>query len=92
MYPISDGTGNLDGIVYVFKETRKVRKLANKIMGRRAIYTFDKIIGQNKEFLKTIDFAKQVADSKSTILIMGESGTGKEVFAQSIHNHSNRSK
>ena len=91
MYPISDGAGNLDGIVYVFKETRKVRKLANKIMGRRAIYTFDKIIGQNKEFLKTIDFAKQVADSKSTILIMGESGTGKEVFAQSIHNHSNRS-
>ena len=91
MYPISDGDGKLDGIVYVFKETRKVRKLANKIMGRRAIYTFDKIIGQNKEFLKTIDFAKQVADSKSTILIMGESGTGKEVFAQSIHNHSNRS-
>ena len=91
MYPISDGAGNLDGVVYVFKETRKVRKLANKIMGRRAIYTFDKIIGQNKEFLKTIDFAKQVADSKSTILIMGESGTGKEVFAQSIHNHSNRS-
>ena len=91
MYPISDGAGNLDGIVYVFKETRKVRKLANKIMGRRAIYTFDKIIGQNKDFLKTIEFAKQVADSKSTILIMGESGTGKEVFAQSIHNHSNRS-
>lgn len=91
MYPISDGDGKLEGIVYVFKETRKVRKLANKIMGRRAIYTFDKIIGQNKEFLKTIDFAKQVADSKSTILIMGESGTGKEVFAQSIHNHSNRS-
>jgi transcriptional regulator with PAS, ATPase and Fis domain len=59
-------------------------------MGRHAIYTFDKIIGQNKEFLKTIEFAKQVADSKSTILIMGESGTGKEVFAQSIHNHSNR--
>lgn len=91
MYPILDADGRLDGIVYVFKETRKVRKLANKIMGRRAIYTFDKIIGQNKEFLKTIEFAKQVADSKSTILIMGESGTGKEVFAQSIHNHSNRS-
>lgn len=90
VYPILDIRDNIDGIVYVFKEIKKVRKLANKIMGRHAIYTFDKIIGQNKEFLKTIEFAKQVADSKSTILIMGESGTGKEVFAQSIHNHSNR--
>lgn len=91
VYPILDIMDNIDGLVYVFKEIKKVRKLANKIMGRHAIYTFDKIIGQNKEFLKTIEFAKQVADSKSTILIMGESGTGKEVFAQSIHNHSNRS-
>ncbi len=90
VYPILDIKDNIDGIVYVFKEIKKVRKLANKIMGRHAVYTFDKIIGQNKDFIKTIEFAKQVADSKSTILIMGESGTGKEVFAQSIHNHSNR--
>lgn len=90
VYPIRDINENLNGVVYVFKEVRKVRKLANKIMGRQAIYTFDKIIGNNKEFLKTIEFAKQIADSRSTILIMGESGTGKEVFAQSIHNYSNR--
>lgn len=90
VYPIRDIKENLNGVVYVFKEVRKVRKLANKIMGRQAIYTFDKIIGNNKEFLKTIEFAKQIADSRSTILIMGESGTGKEVFAQSIHNYSNR--
>lgn len=90
VYPILDIMENLSGMVYVFKEVKKVRKLANKIMGRQAIYTFDKIIGQNKEFIKIIEFAKQVADSRSTILIMGESGTGKEVFAQSIHNHSNR--
>jgi len=89
-YPILDNKQNLNNIIYVFKEVRKVRKLANKIMGRQAVYTFDKIIGQNDEFLKTIEFAKKVADSKSTILIMGESGTGKEVFAQSIHNHSSR--
>ena len=89
-YPIMDNKQNLNNIVYVFKEVRKVRKLANKIMGRQAIYTFDKIIGNNEEFLKSIDFSKKVADSRSTILILGESGTGKEVFAQSIHNHSNR--
>lgn len=89
-YPILDNKQNLRNIVCVFEEVKKVRKLANKIMGRQAIYTFDKIIGKNERFVQIVEFAKKVADSKSTILIMGESGTGKEVFAQSIHNHSNR--
>ncbi|SHJ63315.1 regulatory protein, Fis family [Paramaledivibacter caminithermalis DSM 15212] len=89
-YPLYDNKQNLRNVILVFKEIKKVRKLANKIMGRQAIYTFDKIIGRNKEFLQTMEFAKKIADSKSTILIMGESGTGKEIFAQSIHNHSNR--
>lgn len=90
-YPLYDNKHNLRNIILVFKEVKKVRKLANKIMGRQAIYTFDKIIGKNEEFVRTIEFAKKIADSKSTILIMGESGTGKEIFAQSIHNYSGRS-
>ncbi len=90
VYPIFDTDEDLNGIVYVFKEIKKVRKTANKIMGRQAIYTFDKIIGENRDFVKIIEFAKQISDSRSTILILGESGTGKEVFAQSIHNHGNR--
>ena len=89
-YPILDNNDNIIDVVYVFSEVKKVRKLANKIMGRQAIYTFDKIIGNNDKFLATIELAKKIADSKSTILISGESGTGKEVFAQSIHNYSNR--
>ncbi len=60
-------------------------------MGRQAIYTFDKIIGESENFKNAIEFSKKIADSKSTILITGgESGTGKEIFAQSIHNYSNR--
>lgn len=89
-YPIIDDRKRVINIILVFKEVKKVRKLANKIMGRQAIYTFDKIIGQSKELMGTIEFAKKVADSKSTILIMGESGTGKEIFAQAIHNYSRR--
>jgi transcriptional regulator with PAS, ATPase and Fis domain len=38
----------------------------------------------------TIQFAKKVADSKSTVLITGESGCGKELFSQAIHNYSPR--
>ncbi len=59
-------------------------------MGRKAIYTFDKIIGQSSAMLDVIEFAKKVADSKSTVLITGESGCGKEVFAQAIQNYSPR--
>lgn len=89
-YPALDSGGALSDVILVFKDVRKVRKLANRIMGRRAIYTFDKIIGKAPGFVRVIEFAKKMADSRSNILIMGESGTGKELFAQAIHNHSDR--
>ncbi len=37
-----------------------------------------------------IEKAKKAASTEYTILIGGESGTGKELFAQAIHNFSNR--
>lgn len=89
-YGILDNKQNLRDIIFVFKEVKKIRKLANKIMGRHAIYTFEKIIGKNQNFLRAVEFAKKIANSRSNILIMGESGTGKELFAQSIHNYSDR--
>ncbi len=89
-YPILDSGKRPKEIICIFKEIKKVRKLANKIMGMKAIYTFDKIIGKNESFVKIIEYAKKIADSKSSVLILGESGTGKELFAQAIHNYSNR--
>ena len=90
-YPIIDSHGMVQEIVLVFKDIKKVRRLANKITGSRAIYTFDKIIGESKIIKDTIEYAKKISDSKSTVLILGESGTGKEIFAQSIQNESKRS-
>lgn len=89
-YPINNKLGNPMEIVFVIKDVKKLRKHATRVMGSKAIYTFDKIIGEDNGFMKTIEFAKKIADSKSTVLIMGESGTGKEIFAQSIQNYSNR--
>ncbi|MBN2873765.1 MAG: sigma 54-interacting transcriptional regulator [Spirochaetales bacterium] len=89
-YPILDSSGDLRDVIFVFKDVKKIRKLANRIMGRRALYTFDKIVGKNPDFVRVLNFAKKMADSRSNILIMGESGTGKELFAQAIHNHSDR--
>jgi len=90
VYPILNSENIFEEITYVFMEVKKTRKTAGKISGCKAIYTFDKIVGKNKEFINIIEYAKKISDSRSTILITGESGTGKEIFAQSIHNFSDR--
>jgi two-component system NtrC family response regulator len=53
-------------------------------------YSFDKIIGKSKSILAAIELAKKVSATDATVLLLGETGTGKEVFAQAIHNASNR--
>jgi transcriptional regulator of acetoin/glycerol metabolism len=90
LYPIYDSNMNIEEITIVFNETKIGRKLAGKILSGQAVYTFDKVIAKNETFKKTINYAKKIAVSDSTILITGESGTGKEVFAQAIHNYSLR--
>jgi transcriptional regulator with PAS, ATPase and Fis domain len=63
---------------------------ARKELGRTATFKFDNIICQNKTLKTIVARAKKIAKSPSTILLTGESGTGKEVFAQAIHNASDR--
>jgi transcriptional regulator with PAS, ATPase and Fis domain len=78
------------GAVLVIRESKQVRKEINKLAGFRANYTFDKIITNNKTMMELITTAKRIAKTHCTVLIEGESGTGKELFAQSIHNESQR--
>ena len=55
-----------------------------------ARFNFRNIIGSSDIIEEKIKIAKRMASSDASVLITGESGTGKEVFAQSIHNSSNR--
>ncbi|EDT83974.1 sigma-54-dependent Fis family transcriptional regulator [Clostridium botulinum] len=89
-YPIYDSSMRIIEVTCLLSDIQKTRKLAGKILSGQAIYTFDKIIGKSKKLVSIIDYSKKIADSRSTILITGDSGTGKEVFAQSIHNYSDR--
>ena len=89
-YPIAGIDDKLEAVILVIRDVKKVHRLANEIMGRRAIYTFDQIIGNSKQIKEVIEFGEEVSDSKSTVLLTGESGTGKEIFAHAIHNNSNR--
>lgn len=56
-----------------------------------AMYTFDDILTQNPKMKGLKIYAESVARGNVSILLEGESGTGKELFAQAIHNASNRS-
>lgn len=50
----------------------------------------ENIIGKSSGMVEIIEFLKQIAPARSTIMITGESGTGKELIAQSIHTLSGR--
>jgi DNA-binding NtrC family response regulator len=46
------------------------------------------LVTQDPKLLNILELAKNVATSRSTILIQGESGTGKELLAAYVHEHS----
>ncbi|MFC4480019.1 sigma-54-dependent transcriptional regulator [Flavobacterium chungangensis] len=66
---------------------KKVQQLEKRINDK---YSFNTIIGKSKGIEQVIDLAQKVAKTDSTVLLTGETGTGKEVFAQAIHENSNR--
>ncbi len=91
-FPIIEN-GKIKGAIEIsteishFKQTMKTnpsRKQNNK-------FTFDHIIGDSNAIQSVITEAKRVIRTSSSILLVGETGTGKELFAQSIHNESQRS-
>jgi len=51
---------------------------------------FGKIIGNNPGMMRIYDMIRQVAETKTNVLISGESGTGKELIARAIHEQSDR--
>ncbi len=90
---ITKGDDNNKIIPLLYKATEKV-VLAKRVLqlekqlGKK--YSFDAIIGKSKQITAAIDLAKKVAVTDTTVLLTGETGTGKEVFAQAIHQASNR--
>jgi transcriptional regulator of acetoin/glycerol metabolism len=86
--PIIDSAKEICGGVAVIRETKNVHKLINQMVGARALFTFQDIIGQSACLKDCVNIAMDIADSMSSVILQGESGTGKEMFAQAIHNAS----
>ncbi|CAN0628150.1 sigma-54 dependent transcriptional regulator, acetoin dehydrogenase operon transcriptional activator AcoR [Burkholderia multivorans] len=57
---------------------------------RSAPYAFERIVGASPALRAAVDKARQLAPSKVPVLLLGETGVGKELFAQGIHQASER--
>ncbi|MEN1832794.1 sigma 54-interacting transcriptional regulator [Pseudomonas lijiangensis] len=79
------------GRIVSLRENRRIREITRRIMGTQARYTFDSIQGNSRVMQDALRLGRIASRSDSTTLILGESGTGKELFAQAIHNASERS-
>ncbi|UCZ53668.1 sigma 54-interacting transcriptional regulator [Bacillus shivajii] len=81
------------GAVEIAKDITKIERLTRETARdkQEAKYTFDKIIGESELIKEVIGSAKKATRTTSSVLLTGETGTGKELFAQSIHNGSDRS-
>lgn len=75
------------------KALEKSRLRRENILLRREIESragFENFIGKSAAMQKVFSLIRQVADTKSTVLVTGESGTGKELVARAIHHNSPR--
>jgi two-component system NtrC family response regulator len=66
----------------------RVLELEQKLNNK---FGFDRLIGRSTAITDVIKLAQKVALTDTTVLLLGETGTGKEIFAEAIHQASNRS-
>lgn len=84
------------GAVITFQDSTSIENADRNIRSQRrtrhytAKYHLEEIMGESRALSRVCELARQYAASESTVLLTGESGTGKELFAQGIHNASNR--
>ena len=88
--PIRLKTGELVGGLITVIEKKEIIRVATKMSGSQAHFTFDSIIGSSVELHSALHMARIAAKSNTPVLLTGETGTGKELFAQAIHNESDR--
>lgn len=85
-----------DSVMLHLTEKRAVENISHQLQTREnskgltAKTRFQDLVGDSDAFRHAAKMAMQFAPHDSSVLLMGESGTGKDLFAQSIHNASQR--
>ena len=87
---------NLENLEIVIKRELKSRDLEkeNQTLHERLDRKFnlEEIVGNSRPLMEVVEKIKLVAASKATVLLEGETGTGKELFAQAVHQNSERAR
>lgn len=90
--------GQTTGAALTLYDARTIHEADNslRIEHRRsdhaARHHFESLAGQAPAFLRAVARARRYATTDFSVLITGESGSGKELFAQAIHNASQRAR
>ncbi|MBS1254863.1 MAG: Regulatory protein AtoC [Deltaproteobacteria bacterium] len=69
-----------------------VKDVESKPSKTKPVDSIKEIVTQNQTMLSLLEVSRNVAKSKSTMMIQSESGTGKELLAYYVHENSDRSK
>lgn len=93
MYAKQKKSGNIILMCNYEDMEKRQFTVRKKLLGKThcAYHTFADIAGNSAIIKSRIEQAKRMSKSRSSILITGPSGCGKEIFAQSIHQFSERS-
>lgn len=88
--------GKINGYLITLTEITYIKKIEQNLSGKLiqsgqvARYSFDDIYTKSENMKEAVKLAKKAAKSDYAVMVRGESGTGKELFAQAIHNYSDR--
>jgi len=71
------------------KTAQQLKRDTDGVSSKKTLH-FGKIVGNSPRMTHIYDMIRQVAKTKTNVLITGESGTGKELISRAIHEQSDR--
>ena len=98
IYPVTFQDERLGAVIFLRESSAYPSSIAHKPSSGRSLhtkstrYSFDDMVGSSTDFIDIVKKARKASLIDATLFLSGETGTGKEVFAQAIHQASNRCK
>ncbi|MGU7779863.1 sigma-54-dependent Fis family transcriptional regulator [Burkholderia sp. PU8-34] len=88
---VKDGTGTLGYVISMPHASRPSLDLGDALRdAARTGGAFSRIVGNSEALRESLQKARQLARTAVPVLLYGETGVGKELFAQGIHQASDR--